>query len=119
MRVILLAILCMVAGSVSAEPPGTFGGLGKYRDYTCSQLAQEARNVSLKVVGLSGKKAADRLSEVTTGPEKTSVIWPEELKASGTLTSGEAVLIREQMFTIEEASIQGQCSIEFRRSTDK
>ena len=112
MRVTSIAILCMVAGSVSGKTPSTYVGLGNYRDYTCTQIAQEARKVSLNI----GNIAANRLGEVTTSPGKTTVSWPEELKVGGRLTSEEAVLIREQMIAIEEASIQSQCSIEFRRS---
>lgn len=119
MRVIFIAILSMAAGSASAETPDAYDGLGKYRDYNCSQLALEARKVSVKAVGLPENKAASRPGEVATSAETTVVSWPEKLEVGGRLTSDEAALIGQQMIKIEEASIQGQCSIEFRRSANK
>jgi hypothetical protein len=68
---------------------------------------------------MSGNGAASRPGEVATSHEKTIVSWPDELNVGGTLTSEEAAPIREQMFAIEEASIQSQRSIEFRRSPNK
>jgi hypothetical protein len=88
-------------------------GLGKYRDYTCPQLTEEARKVSLRILGSPADKIVKRFGESKGNVEGIVLSWPETLDAK--LTAEEAVLIRQQMAAIEEATIQAQCSIQLRR----
>jgi hypothetical protein len=86
-----------------------YTGLGKYRDYTCPQLVQEARKLSLQAVRLSGQRVIRR-------PDAGNVlIWPDELEGP----AADVSLVKEQMRMIENASVQSQCSIEFRRPQRK
>jgi hypothetical protein len=103
-----------VLGAVSGRPSANlYGGLGKYRDFTCPQLTEEARKVSLRIVGSPADKVAKRSDESRANAEGIVLSWPETLDAK--LTAEEAAHIRQEMAAIEEATIQAQCSIQFRR----
>ena len=116
MRILLMATLSAMAGAfapASATPPSTYISSGKYRDFTCPELAQEARKVSEHVMALSGEKPSS--SHPAAGTENV-VEWPAALDDSDKRGSAE-IAAKEQMRAIEDASIQSQCDIEFVRST--
>jgi hypothetical protein len=89
-----------------------YAGLGKYRDYTCSQLALEARKLSLQAVRLSGQRV---IRHPDDSDVRNVLVWPDELEGA----SADIPLVKEQMRMIENASVQSQCSIEFRRPQHK
>jgi hypothetical protein len=88
---------------------------GYYRKYTCQQLLEEGRAVSARATALSG--AADN-SHAGQGAgthlaSTEDVITVPKLTANGKSVASEIALARRQMLAIEDASIQGQCAIEF------
>lgn len=119
MRVLLTATISAMVGAfapASANPPATYLSLGKYREYTCPQLAEEAQGISKRVMALSGEKQTSSHPATVTGNQQI-VVWPSALDDSGKQASGEIALAKEQLLAIEDASIQSQCEIEFRRPT--
>jgi hypothetical protein len=100
----------------SAKPPATYVSLGKYREYTCPQLAEEAQGISKHVMALSGEKQTSSHPAVVASDQHV-VDWPSALEDGGKQLSEEIGLAKQQMLAIEDASIQSQCAIEFRRST--
>ena len=119
MRVLIIATISSMAGALapaSATTPSTYFSSGKYRDYSCPQLAQEAQTVAARVMVLSGEKPTNSNPAVAAGSENV-VAWPSALDDSHNQASTEMAAAREQMLAIEDASIQSQCDIEFVRST--
>jgi hypothetical protein len=119
MRVLLIATLGATVGAVapaSAKVPATYFSLGKYREFTCPQLAEEAQGISRRVMALSGEKQAGSHAAVVASNQHV-VAWPAALDDDDKPASGEIALAKEQMLAIEDASIQSQCDIEFRRAT--
>jgi hypothetical protein len=118
-RVLLIATIGAMVGASAPAPaktPATYLSLGKYREYTCPELAEEALGISRRVMALSGEKQASGHPAVGAGNEHV-VVWPSALDDGDKQASAESVLAKEQMLAIEDASIQSQCDIEFRHST--
>jgi hypothetical protein len=118
-RVVLIAAICAMVGAfapASAKTPATYVSLGKYREFSCPQLAEEAQGISRRVMALSGEKQSSSHPAFVASNQRV-VVWPSALDDSGKPASGEIALAKEQMLAIEDASIQSQCEIEFRRAT--
>ena len=118
MRVHLIATISSMVGALapaSATTPSTYFSSGKYRDFSCPQLAQEAQKVSARVMVLSGEKPTS--SPAVAASNENVVAWPAALDDGNKQTSAEMAAAKEQMLAIEDASIQSQCDIEFVRST--
>lgn len=118
-RVLFMATIIAMAGAfapASAKPPATYVSLGKYREFSCPQLAEEAQGISRRVMALSREKQTSSVPAVVASKQHV-VVWPSALDDSDRQASGEVALAKEQMLAIEDASIQSQCDIEFRRST--
>jgi hypothetical protein len=107
---VTLGLIFAGCAACDAATPAGYLGLGKYREYTCSQLEQEARRISSQVPAPHGQKDFRPLSGVIKG-SKTIVMWPDAIGG----VSKESSTLKEKMREVEEASIQSQCSIEFRR----
>jgi hypothetical protein len=119
-RVLLIATMSAMVGALapaSAKVPATYFSLGKYREFTCPQLAEEAQGISRRVMALSGEKQTGSHAAVVVGNQHV-VAWPSALDDNGKPASEEIALAKEQMLAIEDASIQSQCDIEFRRATN-
>jgi hypothetical protein len=97
-----------LATSVSASPRSVDPGY--YRNYTCQQLTEAARQISAQAVALADEAdetpAANRESTVDV------VVVPRLVSGRKTV-SDELLQFRQQMLAIEDASIQSQCEIEF------
>jgi hypothetical protein len=90
----LVTILMTLAGHAGAtvENPGDpdgYVGLGKYRDYTCAQLTQEARKVFPRAIA-SSQPTRDRPENTTTNADKIVLRWPVRLDDGVNLSSEEA-----------------------------
>ena len=119
MRVLIIATISSVVGALataSATTPSTYFSTGKYRDYSCPQLVQEAQKVVARVMALSGEKSTRSAPAVAVGSDNV-IAWPSALDDSHNQDSAEMAAAKEQMLAIEDASIQSQCDIEFVRST--
>jgi CRISPR/Cas system CSM-associated protein Csm3 (group 7 of RAMP superfamily) len=116
MRRSLVTVLTMTlaghAGATVKNPDG-YIGLGRYRDYTCAQLTEEARKVFPRAVACS-EPTDDRPEKTTTNAAKIVLRWPVRLDEGVNLKSEETAL-RQQMLTIEGAKYSG--SMFYRVST--
>jgi hypothetical protein len=118
-RAVLIAAMSAMVGAfapASANPPSTYLSSGKYREYTCPQLAEEAQSISRRVMALSGETQPSSHPAPVAGDEHV-IIWPSALDDGHERTSEPMARAKEQMLAIEDASIQRQCDIEFLRST--
>jgi len=86
-----------------------------YQDFSCTQLAQEARRVSenaQRVAGVQDEKATN--DAVATGVALV-VFWPAAFLVSGGdgQVAAELAKLKGQRDTIEEVAIEKKCDISF------
>ena len=89
--------------------------LNDYRKLTCLELAQEGRAISQRGFTASGLKAGPGGSDGTQTAPAIVIVWPETA-LDHQPRSGDLARAFRQMDAIEQASIEGQCSIRFQRS---
>ena len=108
----LAVLLCLGPGR-AAEPSPAISP-GSYRALTCPQIVQEARAVSRKGFVLSGLAPGTGGTDNTDTKSAIIIVWPAS--ASGSADKMSRLRYAEsQIDALEQASIESQCSIEFKR----
>jgi hypothetical protein len=85
-----------------------------YRKLTCLQIEQEGQRISRQGFALVGLPAGTGGIQGTRSSSATVIVWP----APSRLTSEKLAELAQaagRMNALEEASINGQCSIDFQR----
>jgi hypothetical protein len=100
-------ILICGGASASATPPPTYVSPGKYREYSCDQLLGAARDISGRAAALAGRKSGGDVAS-----RDPVVAVPAALQDAG-LVTGQLAGLKQDLDSVEEAAIQGQCDIEF------
>lgn len=100
-------ILICGAASASAASQPTYVSPGKYREYSCDQLLGAARDISGRAAALAGRKSSGDMAS-----RDPVVAVPPALQDAG-LVTGQLAGLKQDMDSVEEAAIQGQCDIEF------
>lgn len=100
-------ILICGGASASATPPPTYVSPGKYREYSCDQLLGAARDISGRAAALAGRKSGGDVAS-----RDPVVAVPADLQDAG-LVTGQLAGLKQDLDSVEEAAIQGQCDIEF------
>jgi hypothetical protein len=100
-------ILMCGAASASAASPPTYVSPGKYREYSCNQLLGAARDISGRAAALAGRKSGGDVAS-----RDPVVAVPAALQDAGLMT-GQLAGLKQDLDSVEEAAIQGQCDIEF------
>jgi hypothetical protein len=108
-RAALAAGILLICGgaSASATPPPTYVSPGKYREYSCDQLLGAARDISGRAAALAGRKSGGDVAS-----RDPVVAVPAALQDAG-LVTGQLAGLKQDLDSVEEAAIQGQCDIEF------
>jgi hypothetical protein len=118
LRLVLIATLgVMLVGMAEASPApqspyppqSPYAWLGKYRRFSCDQLFNAARAVSVRASALADEKYSRNANIASTEP---IIVLPAVLDSTKQM-AGEIAVLRGQMQAIEEAAIQSQCDIEF------
>ena len=120
MRMILsiLVLSTALAGSSasSSDVPAAYVSPVAYQGYTCSKLVIEPQTVSMRAATLSGIPNIKLPDDARQTTASVVIIWPAAFSFQGqnhnVIELGE---MKGQMFAIEQASIQKQCSIQFQR----
>jgi hypothetical protein len=86
-----------------------------YRAFTCDQLVQEGRAVSKRGFAASGLRAGQRGSHDKTTATSNVIDRTEKDRGVDQQQSDNLALADGQMNAIEQASVEGQCSIRFQR----
>ena len=113
--VVVGAILTADDGPILAGTKSTYVPPLAYLNYDCPQLVREARAISTRSATLAGVRQSERTAHAsdTSG---TVIPWPRAFSLVGDENIADKLaLMRGQMLAIEEASIRGQCSIQFPR----
>jgi len=105
--VVVAILLICGAASAAAAPQPTYVSPGKYRQYSCGQLLGAARNISARAAALAGRKNGGDMAS-----RDPVVTVPAVLEETGRAT-GELATLKQELDSVEEAAIQGQCDIEF------
>jgi hypothetical protein len=86
-----------------------------YQDYTCSQIADEARRVSARqaqAIGAQREQASEDAVATTVG---VILFWPALFFIDGDGDNAAQVArLKGEMEAIEQANIQKRCGIQFR-----
>jgi hypothetical protein len=112
--VVIVATLVGDARS-QAETKSTYVPPSAYLNYDCPQLVREARALSTRSAILAGVQQSARTADASDN-DSTVILWPGAFSLVGDKDIADKLaLMRGQMLAIEEASIRGQCSIQFQR----
>jgi hypothetical protein len=102
-------------GRSLAETKSTYVPPFAYLNYDCPQLVREARALSTRSAILAGVQQSARTADASDN-NSTVILWPGAFSLVGEKDIADKLaLMRGQMLAIEEASIRGQCSIQFQR----
>jgi hypothetical protein len=117
MRLVGMASLVMaVLSSPSSSARDLFANTSNgYRKLTCIELAQEGRAISKKGFILSGLKAGSGGSDESQTDPAVVLVWPAVAQMGDTQRSEKLALAAREMDALEQASIESQCSIRFKR----
>jgi hypothetical protein len=116
MRISVLVVLATIlGGSVFAETRSTYVPPSAYLNFDCPQLISEARALSVRSATLAGVRPSASAADVSK-TNGTVIPWPRAFSLVGDeKIADKLALMRGQMSAIEDASIRGQCSIQFQR----
>jgi hypothetical protein len=113
-----ILVLSVSVSSPSCAETSQFVSALIYQKYTCQQLAAEAQATALRAVRLARITPNEQMSKAAkaTKDDETVVIqWPN--LSSHALDKNLTGPIKDQMVSIEQASIEKQCSIQFQSQT--
>lgn len=112
---LLGVLLCGCASSSSDVTPQYISPL-QYQNYTCAQLAEEARSVSSRAAQVAGVQDSKRTNDAVATTVGVVIFWPALLMMKGDgATAGELARLKGELEAIERMSIQKKCAIEFRK----
>jgi len=107
------AVLSCTPGLAQKSPASTQSS--DYRKLTCPELALEGRTISKRGFLLSGLEAGLGGRDGTETAPAIVIVWPVTSPVGDRERSENLALAFKQMDAIEQASIEGQCSIRFQR----
>jgi hypothetical protein len=116
MRIMMFALF----GTAFGCTPGLAHGPGEqvspmiYQKLTCLQIALEGRSISKKGFALAGLQAGTGGSDGSETASAIVIVWPKPSHVSDERLAKLAHADSE-MDALEQASIQNQCSIQFKR----
>src|ERR1700693_3675657 len=109
------SVFLAYGGPITAQTRSTYVPAFTYSKYDCPQLVREARSLAARAAGLVGVQPSPRAA-VASDDKSVVIFWPRVFSLVGDKgVVEELALMRGQMLAIEEASVQGQCSIQFQR----
>jgi hypothetical protein len=82
----------------------------RYNNLTCLQIAQEGRSISKKGFILAGMQAGTGGSDGSATKSAVVIVWPTVATNGKQLADAD-----REMNALEQASVGGQCSIQFQR----
>jgi hypothetical protein len=118
-KIATIAALTILAGcaSKSSEVSPTYVSPLLYSNYSCEQLAAEGQSVSSRAATAAGVQDKNRSSDTVATTVGVVLFWPSLFFIDGDdQKTAELANLRGQMEAIEQASIQRNCGIQFKRS---
>jgi hypothetical protein len=87
-----------------------------YSNWTCPQLAEEARRVSARAALAAGAQDSNRSSDQVLTTVSVIVFWPALFALNGDGPQAQEVArLKGEMQAVEEASIRNNCGFQFQR----
>jgi len=113
---VLFALSIAGCASRSADISPSYVSPMNYQNYTCDQLIQEGRTVSSRAAIASGQQDKARSNDAVKTGVGVVLFWPVLLFMNGDgPKAAELASLKGQMEAIEQASIQKNCQIKFRK----
>ena len=112
MRALVFAAFGAILSCTSslAQSPSEKISSTRYNNLTCLQIAQEGHSISKKGFVLAGMQAGTGGSDGSETKSAVVIVWPTMATNSEQLAYADS-----EMNALEQASIGGQCSIQFKR----
>lgn len=111
---VALAVCGCATKSANISP--TYVSPLSYQSYTCEQLAQEAQRVSSRAAIASGQQDKARGGDAVATTVGVVVFWPALFLIDGDgPKAAEVARLKGEMEAIEQAAIQKNCQIKFKR----
>jgi hypothetical protein len=87
-----------------------------YQSYTCEQIRAEGFRISQRARAASGAQDSKATSDAVATGVAVVVFWPAAFLIRGDgANAAEVARLKGEMEALEQASMQKQCNIEFRR----
>jgi hypothetical protein len=117
LRLVSIATFGAVLGCTSgwAQALPKYVPAGTYRALSCDQLAQEGRAISRRGFLAAGLPAGQGGTLASPTGSAIVLLWPEMSRGRDEHQSEMLAVAGGQMNAIEQASVEGQCSIQFQR----
>jgi hypothetical protein len=114
--VLPLAATLGACASASSDIAAQYVSPLQYQQYSCTQLAEEARTISSRAAQVAGVQDQKRTNDAIATTVGVVVFWPAlfMVKGDGT-TANELGRLKGEMEAIERVSIQKKCGIKFER----
>ncbi|MWD28021.1 hypothetical protein E0K89_011090 [Aquicoccus sp. SCR17] len=112
------AIVLSGCAQSSKEISAAYVSPVKYQSFSCRQLSEEARRISVRAsqaIGAQDKKASNDTAAMSVG---MILFWPALFFIKGdSETAAEVARLKGEMDAIEAASVQKNCGIVFQHAT--
>jgi hypothetical protein len=120
MKQILLVGLCLATlaacASRSENISAAYVSPMTYQPYSCNQLREEATRVSTRAIQVTGTQDQKATNDAVATGVGVVLFWPALFFIRGdSTTAAELARLKGEMEAIEQASIQKNCGIQFRR----
>ena len=120
MKTIMMVTLAMgLAGCASSSQniQASYTSPIMYDQYSCQQLAEEARRISARAAQVAGVQDSNRSRDAALTTVGVILFWPVLFGLEGNgQTAAELANLKGQMKAIEETSIRKNCGITFREA---
>ena len=114
---LVAASMVSACASKSSDIAPSYVSTMQYQNYTCSQIAAEAQNVSARasqVMAAQDKKAKGDSTKMAVG---LILFWPTLFFVKGDSESAaEVARLKGEMEALEKANVQKNCGIQFKKS---
>jgi hypothetical protein len=112
---VLAALFMAGCASKSADIAPAYVSPMTYQSYTCPQLAAEAQRVSAAAAAAAGQQDSQSTKDAVATTVGVIIFWPTLFLIGGDKqNAAQLAVLKGQMDAIEQASIQKNCSLQFR-----
>jgi hypothetical protein len=112
MRASLVSLL--ILGGCATEPDDGPTSASDFELFDCPQLKERAQNVSITALEVAGLRDSRRAGDAAATDNGIVVFWPAAFTATGEGTQADDLYrLKTEFETIQQASMQKNCSIRF------
>jgi len=117
MRAFGLIVCLVLAGcaSSSGNIRAVYVSPLQYRDFTCAQLADEAKRISARVAEVTGQQDRNATMDFVATAAAVVILFPIFMLNGDGQTAAELGRLKGEFEAVEKASIRKNCNLRFHR----